>query len=392
MRGALALILITVISASPVAAEPAGAQDAREIVLRANAAAAKLSAISYTATLRGEGILAQQFPAISGSVVGRKTSGGMMQVRVDGILKSPEGKATPIKYVNMGAEIYFTEEPAKTVKVGRPEETAGLAVNAMCPMKYLGDSVFHEELRSALSLSAPETVEGVECDVVVATYDVQSTKSARFFISKKDNLVRRVENNLALRMAGRPDMLRGSLTFTATNLNTQPAIDDKMFVGEVPAGYKRESFPAEFSANGPPSQSSPAPDWELTSADGKTVSLKSLRGKFVILDFWATWCGPCKMAMPGMQKLHERFKDKPVVVYGMNCWERMPDPMSYVKSKNFTYPQLLKTDQVAAKYGVSGIPAIFVINPEGKIVHQIRGYIADAEDQIAKIIEPALSK
>ncbi len=58
---------------------------------------------------------------------------------------------------------------------------------------------------------------------------------------------------------------------------------------------------------------------------GKSVSLKSLRGKIVLLDFWATWCGPCRMAMPGLQKLHDRYKDKPVAIYGVNCRERRPD-------------------------------------------------------------------
>jgi thiol-disulfide isomerase/thioredoxin len=391
MRVFLACVLMTVFLGPDLRAEPPTTHDAREILQRANAAAAKLTAISYSATLRGDGVLAQQFPMFTASVVGRRINGGKLtQVRIDGKMSAGTNPDMPLKYINNGTEVTLIEESTKTARVGRPEDAAGLAINGLGPIRYLGDSVFHEEMRSVITLGQPETVEGVECDVVSVSYDLQNTKGARIFISKKDGLVRRVENNLAMRMAGHPDPVRGSVVFTATNLNTQPAIDEKLFVTAVPEGYKRESFPLEVAAGA--GTNSPAPEWELTSADGKNISLKGLRGKFVVLDFWATWCGPCRMAMPGMQKLHERFKDKPVIVYGMNCWERNPNPMDFIKTQNYTYPQLLKADKVAAAYGVNSIPAIFVINPEGKIVHQIRGYMADAEEQIARLIEPSLKK
>lgn len=391
MRVFSAFVLTILFFGPEVRAEPPTTHDAREILLRANAVAAKLTAISYSATLRGEGVLAQQFPMFTASVVGRRINGGKItQVRMDGKMSAANNPDLPLKYTNNGTEVCLIEETAKTARVGRPEDAAGLALNGMVPTRYLGDSVFHEEMRSVITLGQPETVEGVECDVISVSYDLQNTKSARIFISKKDGLVRRVENNLAMRMAGQSDPVRGSVIFTATNLNTQPAVEDKLFAYQIPEGYKKESFPLEAAAGG--GTNSPAPEWELTAADGKNISLKGLRGKFVIMDFWATWCGPCRMAMPGMQKLHERFKDKPVIVYGMNCWERNPDPMAYINSQKYTYPQLLKADKVAAAYGVNSIPAIFVISPEGKIVHQIRGYMADAEEQIARLIEPSLKK
>src|SRR6185295_12150671 len=131
----------------------------------------------------------------------------------------------------------------------------------------------------------------------------------------------------------------------------------------------------------------------LRSSDGRDVSLISLRGRVVMLDFWATWCGPCKMAMPGVQKIHDHFKGKPVDVFGANCWERggAERALQFVKDKGYTYPQLLAADKVASAYGVRGIPAFFVIGPDGKFLHMASGFNPSADEQIISIIEQALA-
>jgi thiol-disulfide isomerase/thioredoxin len=130
----------------------------------------------------------------------------------------------------------------------------------------------------------------------------------------------------------------------------------------------------------------------LNAQDGKTVFLKSLRGKVVVPDFWATWCGPCKMSMSSMQKLHERFKDKPVTVLGVNCREQFPGvaPMAYIKEKGYTCPQLLNGDSAAEAYKVNGIPAIVVIDPDGKILFSAAGFNPTTEDALADIIRRRL--
>src|SRR5437762_3020166 len=65
-----------------------------------------------------------------------------------------------------------------------------------------------------------------------------------------------------------------------------------------------------------------APDWELTDGEGKLQTLAQYRGKIVVLDFSATWCGSCAAVMPQMQKLHEKYQDKGVVVFGVSTWEQ----------------------------------------------------------------------
>jgi thiol-disulfide isomerase/thioredoxin len=137
---------------------------------------------------------------------------------------------------------------------------------------------------------------------------------------------------------------------------------------------------------------SEAPGWTLRSADGQEVSLGKLRGKVVLLDFWATWCGPCRQAMPALQRLHERYKDKPVAIFAVNCWERSPqvDPAGFLKQSGYTYPVLLNANDVAQAYKVTGIPTFYLIGTDGKILLASSGVSADAERQIEALIEQAL--
>lgn len=124
-------------------------------------------------------------------------------------------------------------------------------------------------------------------------------------------------------------------------------------------------------------QDMPAPDWALKDFDGNEVSLSGLRGNVVIIDFWATWCGPCRKTMPLIDKFFQDNKRPNVKVFGINVWERQKDPekvKGFVKSNGFKFPILFGDDKVASNYGVTGIPTLFVIAPDGKIAYRHVGY------------------
>lgn len=122
-----------------------------------------------------------------------------------------------------------------------------------------------------------------------------------------------------------------------------------------------------------------APDFELTDLNGKKVSLQALRGKVVILDFWATWCAPCKASFPAMQQAIDTLKGNSDVVFlFIDTWERMEDPKlvirKFLTDNKYDFRVLLDSQKsVVMKYGISSIPSKFVIDKEGKIRFKITG-------------------
>jgi len=121
------------------------------------------------------------------------------------------------------------------------------------------------------------------------------------------------------------------------------------------------------------------------------VRLADLRGNVVVVDFWATWCGPCKLAMPGMQALQDEFAGEPVKVFGINCWERGGDPAAYMQKRKFTYGLLLDGDKVAEQYRINGLPTYYVIDAQGKIAFASSGYAPGIDGRIKNVVSEALA-
>lgn len=123
---------------------------------------------------------------------------------------------------------------------------------------------------------------------------------------------------------------------------------------------------------------SPAPGFTLETPDGKTLSLEDFRGRYLLVNFWATWCGPCKMEMPSLEALHRRFGSHKLTVLGISndlFGNRVVEP--FVKAHNLTFPIVLDPKQeVSKRFGVHSLPTTFLIDPQGRIL----GVLSGAED------------
>ena len=154
---------------------------------------------------------------------------------------------------------------------------------------------------------------------------------------------------------------------------------------EPPADARRARAPAE------PEVDIPAPDFTLLDSEGNAHTLSQYRGKIVILDFWATWCGPCLVVMPHLQAIHEAYREQDVVVIGINAWEN-GDPAALMRARNWDYLLLLNGDQVASDYQVSGIPTMVVIDQSGTIVQRKVGAGPNVEQELTDTIMRLQSK
>ncbi len=139
-----------------------------------------------------------------------------------------------------------------------------------------------------------------------------------------------------------------------------------------------------------------APDFAMTDASGKPVKLAEFKGKVIVLDFWATWCGPCVASMPHTQEVAAKYKDQGVVVIGSCTSDKRKAFEGWVKKNQATYPDFIYAHDAAEKsperashklYGVNGIPAQFVIGRDGKVAAFVSGYMAGEV-----LLEGALAK
>lgn len=123
-----------------------------------------------------------------------------------------------------------------------------------------------------------------------------------------------------------------------------------------------------------------APDFTLQDLSGKNVRLADLRGSVVLVDFWATWCPPCRESIPGMERLHKAFHDKGLVVLGVSLdTAGVEEVRSFAREHGISYPILRGSDEVIEKYMVRAIPTLFLVNKEGLIAKQ---YMGGAEDDV----------
>ncbi len=236
-----------------------------------------------------------------------------------------------------------------------------------------------------------------ECDVI--SYQVDGDFGIAIYLAKDSGLPVRFDFT-------KPGALSPTIRINKLRLNTK-APPSTFAIRPAPRGFTsgsdsgapssggaRKSDPKKAPASDAPvglEVGNQAPDWTLSDPKGKPHSLSDYRGEVVVMDFWATWCGPCKRAMPGLQRLHTTYKNKGLNIVGINAWEESPDmAVGYMRSQRLDYQLLLHGDDVAKRYQVKGIPTFYVIGKEGEVLFTARGFAPQLEHELEKLIREAL--
>ncbi len=133
----------------------------------------------------------------------------------------------------------------------------------------------------------------------------------------------------------------------------------------------------------------PAPAFTLTTFDSKEMSLESLRGKVVVINFWASWCPPCKDEAPVLERGWRKYQDEGVVVLGVDTWDDEGDARAFLEEHGITYPNGTSEEPLATEYGIMGLPETFVIDAEGVVIRRWIGPVTDA--QLAELVEAGLA-
>ncbi|QOI99110.1 MAG: redoxin family protein [Phycisphaeraceae bacterium] len=345
---------------------------------------------------------------------------GPWMIRVEGEIKTsptqPKGRA--VLGVYDGGSAHILREPQR--EIGRmagpltPAEIEAFFARdraaSPVPWEALAADPFTLPDGAAVVHEGREEIDGEPCHRVKAETrpgDAAADASLRVWISERDRLPRRIERFRAgpIRPDSKPIRVQ---TFSHVKSQGTPAADRTPFAFEAPKGFtvKAEGKPqavkpmeqARQDVRKPPAPEGlipagePAPAFSLKDVSGQTYTLESLKGKVVVLDFWATWCKPCLAVMPAIQKVHEKYKDKGVVVIGMhtdtNTDTKAPDVMDNL---GCDYLLLLSAGAVSNQYKVRGIPSLYVIDAEGRVSWSHVGGSPGMEKILGDAVEAALA-
>ncbi len=160
---------------------------------------------------------------------------------------------------------------------------------------------------------------------------------------------------------------------------------------EAHKSEQKDELSASDSAHSP-KIGEPAVDFQVIDLKGQELSLKKYRGHVVLLDFWATWCAPCRVEIPYIKKVYDKYKAQKFEVIGISLDQSKPVLNEYIEKHNITWPQVLDDGRAVAKmYNVTGIPATFLIDREG-VIRRIRLRGNSLESAVAALVNGNLSK
>ena len=246
-----------------------------------------------------------------------------------------------------------------------------------------------------IHLSVEENIENVPCYHILMIQDPKSfdhnfivtlKNDYEYWISKESLLP--VKYNYYFRGILNHDTADQFISYTVKKVRTGDRdVEKKVLLTSLPSYFRIKTYEPEKTV---PllAKGSLSPDWKLVSLKGDTVSLKQLRGKVVLLDFFYKSCYPCRLAIPHLQKLHKKYNELDVVVIGIDAVDKNTDDLKAMLDKDgVTYTVLLAEKDIAKQYQVTAFPTIYILDAGGKVFYASSGF----GESLAKIYEQEIN-
>jgi thiol-disulfide isomerase/thioredoxin/outer membrane lipoprotein-sorting protein len=235
--------------------------------------------------------------------------------------------------------------------------------------------------QGASNVAQAEDVKLGEKSFKALTFE-KNDRGYRVLLDPSTHLVRqiRIDRKAEIQKRGVEDVKTADVTFdyTSTKVGDAPAPEQFAWSPPRDATVAKEEVSEEAGAAATALEGKPAPDFKLTAIDGSSVSLADLKDHVIVLDFWATWCGPCVASIPHIDQINADLSDKGLKVFAVNLQEAKPLVQKFIVSKKLTLPVLLDTDGATGKkYLANAIPETVIIGKDGLVKKVFVGFGGD---------------
>jgi peroxiredoxin/outer membrane lipoprotein-sorting protein len=269
-------------------------------------------------------------------------------------------------YMKEAAPIGLYSISRRTVRLN-----AGMSMTIMDPSFFHGTPDLHAHLDGVTRIGT-EKVGGEECDLVEASF-MGGQRSHYLWLSRRDHLPRKLR-----------EVVRAGLEVVHEELWSNVQIDepmpDDLFAWEPPEEW--EEFRIPEREEGLLKPGTEAPDFEVVALDGRRIKLSDSRGKVVWLYFWKVGCPPCRRQMPELEELYKRYRDKGLLVVGLDLVDDREIAAAFLREHGVTFPNIVESSRavrntITEKYetlsGMQAVPLDYIIDREGKVADAFYG-------------------